>query len=147
MLEEKQCNKNMDVAELNRNTMSDVAEHQQQSESPESSRDPSLADPDTPGRTAQVITNLQEVANDNDYDFKYTSSDSEENEVESEDEAPAAAKKPDAFLKKPPAVPNVDDEVSDSEENEMEFEDESPAAAKKPAAVAKKPSIVPNVDD
>jgi hypothetical protein len=135
------------VAELTRETMSDVAESQQQSESPESSRDPSLADPDTPGRTAQVITNLQEVANDNDYDFKYTSSDSEENEVESEDEAPAAAKKPDAVPKKPPAVPNVDDDVSDSEENEMEFEDESPAAAKKPAAVAKKPSTVPNVDD
>jgi hypothetical protein len=50
------------VAELSRNTMSDVDESQQQSESPEASRDPSLADPNTPGRIAPAITNLQEVA-------------------------------------------------------------------------------------
>jgi hypothetical protein len=137
------------VGELNRNTMSDVAERQQQSESPESSRDPSLADPDTPGRTAQVTKNLKEVANytDHSYGFEYSSSNSEENELEFEDGSPAAARKPAAIAKKPPEVPNVDDEVSDSEENEMEFEDESPAAAKKPAAIAKKPSTVPNVDD
>ncbi len=80
------------VAELSRNTISDIAESQQQSQSPEASRDPSLADPNTPRQTGQVITNIQEVGNqmeksgfeedddDNEKEMGYTLSSSEENE-------------------------------------------------------------------
>jgi hypothetical protein len=121
------------VAELRRNTMLDVDESQQQSESPEASRKSNLADPDTPGRTAQVTKNLQEVANYNEhnYGFEYSSSNSEENELEFEDESPAAARKPAAIAKKPPEVPNVnDDEESSANDSE--------ALAKKPPAVPKK---------
>jgi hypothetical protein len=138
------------VGELNRNTMSDVAERQQQSESPESSRDPSLADPDTPGRTAQVTKNLQEVANydDHNYGFKYDSSDSEENELEFKDGSPAAARKPAAIAKKPPEVPNVnDDEESSANDSEALAKKPPAVPKKKPAAIAKKPPAVKNVVD
>jgi hypothetical protein len=78
------------VAELIRNTRSNVAESQQQSESSEGSRDSNLAAPNTPGLTEQVITNLQEVASDienpaieednddNDEKMQHSFSDSEE---------------------------------------------------------------------
>ncbi len=119
------------VAELSRNTMSDIAESQQQSQSPEASRDPSLADPHTPRQTGQVITNIQEVGNemeksgieedddDNEKEMGYTLSSSEENELEFEDESPAAAKKPaTAAARKPSAVQNVNDEGSSANDSE-----------------------------
>ena len=122
--------------------MLDVAESQQQSESPEASRKSNLADPDTPGRTAQVIKNLQEGTNydDHSYGFDYSSSNSEENELEFEDESPAAARKPAAIAKKAPEVRNVDDDEESSA-------NDSEALAKKPPAVPKKPPAVGNVDD
>jgi hypothetical protein len=154
------------VAELTSTRRSDLAESQGQSESHESSRSSNLADPDTPGRTAQVITNLQEVDNYNElnYRFNYSDSDAQENELESEDESPAAARKPAAIAKKPPAVPNVDDDEGSSA-NDSEalvkkppfVPNKRPAAVakkkppavpkKKPAAIAKKPPAVLNVDD
>jgi hypothetical protein len=138
------------VAELRRNTRLDVDESQQQSESPEASRKSYLADPDTPGWTAQVTKNLQQVANYNDhnYGFEYSSSNSEENELEFEDESPAAARKPAAIAKKPPAVPNVnDDEESSANDSEALAKKPPAVPKKKPAAIAKKPPAVPNVDD
>jgi hypothetical protein len=138
------------VAELSRNTMSDVDESQQQSESPEASRKSNLADPDTPGHTAQVIKNLQEVANYNDhnYRFDYSSSNSEENDLEFEDESPAAARKLAAIAKKPPEVRNVDDDKESSANDSEALAKKPPAVPKKkPAAIAKKPLAVGNVDD
>jgi hypothetical protein len=138
------------VAELNSKTMLDVDESQQQSESPEASRKSNLADPDTPGWYAQVIKNLQEVANYNDHNYglEYSSSNSEENELEFEDESPAAARKPAAIAKKPPTVPNVDDDKESSANDSEALAKKPPAVPKmKPAAIAKKPPAIGNVDD